>query len=106
MRHHAIRDAWFRNQGFTSCYSFVDAAAFFGISRRQAIRLFSGNGFLVAPKDVIQGIDALLEAHREVEEANQHARRQALIDDLLRKANKVAVQAKSVAAIVVIAMLL
>src|SRR5215203_3672051 len=54
--------------GLHDCYSFVDAAAFFGISRRQAIGLFCGNGLLVSPNAVIKGIDGLLRAHEAAEQ--------------------------------------
>jgi len=67
---HARRDAWFQNQGFTSCHSFVDAAAFFGITRK---------------------------------EARQHARRQAVINALLKPANRAAAMAKTAAAVVLLA---
>ena len=103
---HARRDSWFQNQGFTSCYSFVDAAAFFGITRKEAIRLFSGNGHLDSPMDVIKRIDALLDAHEPAEEARQHARRQAVIDALLKQANRAAAMAKTGAAVVLLAMFL
>ena len=103
---HARRDAWFQKQGFTSCYSFVDAAAFFGITRKEAIRLFSGNGHLHSPMDVIKRIDALLDAHEPTEQARQHARRQAVIDALLRKANRAAAMAKSGAVVALLAMFL
>jgi hypothetical protein len=94
---HARRDTWFQSQGFTTCYSFVDAAAFFGISRRQAIGLFSGNGLLVSPNVVIKRIDALLGAHEAAEQATRHAGRQAVINDLLKKANRAAVKARGLA---------
>jgi hypothetical protein len=93
---HATRDAWFRKHGFTSCYSFVDAADFFGISRREAVHLFTGNAFLVWPKDVIKRIDALLEAHEAADQATQHAWRQAVIDDLLKRATRAAAKARDV----------
>jgi hypothetical protein len=93
---HATRDAWFRNQGFTECYSFVDAADFFGISRKEAVRLFCGNGYLVSPKNVIKRIDAFLEAHEAADQATQHARRQAVIDDLLKRATRAAAKAREV----------
>ena len=93
---HARRDTWFQSQGFTTCYSFVDAAAFFGISRRQAIGLFCGDGLLV-PNAVIKRIDTLLRAHEAAEQAPQRARRQAVINDLLKKANRAAVRARDLA---------
>jgi hypothetical protein len=94
---HARRDTWFQSQSFTTCYSFIDAAAFFGISRRQAIGLFSGNGLIVSPNAVIRRIDALLETHEAAEQATRHARRQAVINDLLKKANRAAVRARDLA---------
>jgi hypothetical protein len=42
-------------------------------------------------------IDALLEAHEAADPATQHARRQAVIDDLLEKANRAAVKARTFA---------
>jgi hypothetical protein len=94
---HATRDAWFQRQGFTTCYSFVDAAAFFGISRKEAIWLFSGQAWVVSTQDVIQRIDALLAKHAISSEAAKHARRQAVIDDLLARATKAAQKAKTAA---------
>jgi hypothetical protein len=51
---HATRDAWFRNQGLKSCGSYGEAAAFFGISRQQAMVLFSADGWFVSPRRVIK----------------------------------------------------
>jgi hypothetical protein len=93
---HATRDAWFRRQGFTHCCSFREAAAFFGITREEAMGLFSGLGWLVAPKHVIKRIDALLESHEAADQATQHARRQAVIDDLLKRATRAAAKAREV----------
>ena len=98
---HARRDMWFQSQGFTTCYSFVDAAAFFGISRRQAIGLFCGNGLLVSPNAVIKRIDRLLRAHEAAEQVPRHARHQAVINDLLKKANRAAVRARGLATVIV-----
>jgi len=95
---HATRDAWFQSQGFTRCTSFDDAVAFFGIPRTEAIGLFSG-GSDVTPGQVIRKIDHLL-ANRTNEQnqaAAQNTRRQAIIDDLLSKANKAAVKARKIA---------
>ena len=83
--------------GLHDCYSFVDAAAFFGISRRQALGLFCGNGLLVSPNAVIKGIDGLLRAHEAAEQVPRHARHQAVINDLLKKANRAAVRARRLA---------
>ena len=97
---------WFQKQGFTSCYSFVDAAAFFGITRKEAIRLFSGNGHLDSPMDVIKRIDTLLDAHELAEQARQHARRQAVFNALLKQANRAAAMAKAGAAVALLAIFL
>jgi hypothetical protein len=97
---HATRDAWFRRQGFTTCYSFADSAAFFGISRKEAVWAFSGQAW-VSPQDVIQRIDALLAKHAISNEEAKQARRQAVIDDLLARATKAAQKAKAVATTVV-----
>ena len=103
---HATRDPWFQSQGFTSCYSFIDAAAFFGISRREAIRVFHGHR-LHGPNAVIQRIDALLSAYQaEVakQELEQHKNRQAIIDDLLAKANRAAQRMRKVATALIAAL--
>jgi hypothetical protein len=78
---HARRDTWFQSQGVTTCYSFVDAAAF-------SARLFCGSGLLVSPNAVIKRIDALLGAHEAAEQATRHSRRQAVVNDLLKNANR------------------
>jgi hypothetical protein len=85
---HATRDAWFRSQGFISCRSFDDAASFFGITRQEAVGLFSG-GIPVTPQGVICRIDNLLgtRTNEQDQAAAQNARRQAIIDDLLRGAH-------------------
>jgi hypothetical protein len=94
---HATRDEWFRSQGLTTCTDFPTAAAFFGITRGQAEALFSGrNGRRVTTTEVIQNIDQLLVRPRirEDSEVARTARRQAVIDGLLVKANKAAQHAK------------
>ena len=94
----ATRDAWFQSRGFTRCASFDDAVAFFGIQRSEAIGLFSGGSGLTPPQ-VIHKIDNLL-ANRTNEQdqaAAQNARRQAIIDELLAKANKAGAKARRVA---------
>jgi len=96
---HARRDAWFQSQGFSTCYSFAEAAAFFGVSRNEAICLFSGPPRLIPPREVIKRIDTLLAT-----DAQQHAWRQAVIDGLLATANKAAQKAKSVATILAAAL--
>jgi hypothetical protein len=94
---HATRDEWFRAQGLTTCTDFPTAAAFFDITRSQAEDLFSGrNGRYVTTTEVIQNIDRLLARpeNREDSEVTRTARRQAVIDGLLVKANKAAQKAR------------
>ena len=97
---HATRDSWFRQQGFTKCRDFDQAAAFFQIPRWKAEYLFSApHRRVVTPAEFIREIDAMLSAEtaREVIPVAVHARRQAIIDDLLAKANKAAQTARRVA---------
>jgi hypothetical protein len=97
---HAIRDGWFRSQGFTDCNDFGRAAAFFQISRGEAEAVFSGRrGRDLTPAEVIEGIDRFLvmSTTRHEDEEAQNARRQAVIDGLLAKANKAAQAARRVA---------
>jgi hypothetical protein len=98
---HATRDEWFQRQGFTKCNNFDEAAAFFGLSYLEAMTLFSGQpGCLVKPKDVIDHIDAFLPdatVESTVREADQRSRRQAIIDQLLVKANEAAQKARRLA---------
>jgi hypothetical protein len=98
---HATRDEWFQRQGFTKCNSFSEAAAFFGISYTDAKGLFAGQpGHLVTPQDVIDHIDAFLASPPLAAgptEADRHARRQAIIDELRAKANKAAQKVRQVA---------
>src|SRR4051812_18283032 len=95
---HATRDEWFRCQGFTECNSFDEAAAFFGITYTQAKALFAGQpGSLVRPRDVIDHIDAFLANPTLAAEADQHARRQAILDDLLATANRAAQKVRQIA---------
>ena len=95
---HATRDMWFQTRGFTRCTSFDDAAAFFGIPRLEAIGLFSG-GSAVTPGQVIRKIDNVLAnwTNEQVQAAAQNARRQAIVDELLAKANKASAKARRVA---------
>jgi hypothetical protein len=94
---HATRDEWFRSQGLTTCTDFPTAAAFFEITRAQAEALLSGrNGRCVTATQVIENIDQLLArpgSHDDGEVA-RNARRQAVIDSLLVKANKAAQKAR------------
>ena len=94
---HATRDEWFRSQGLTTCTDFPTAAAFFEITRAQAEALLSGrNGRCVTATQVIGNIDQLLArpgSHDDGEVA-RNARRQAVIDSLLVKANKAAQKAR------------
>jgi hypothetical protein len=85
---HATRDAWFQSQGFISCRSFDDAASFFGVSRQEALALFSG-GIPVTPQRVIGKIDNLLatRTNEQDQAPAQNVRRQAIIDDLLQGAH-------------------
>jgi hypothetical protein len=98
---HATRDEWFQRQGFTKCNSFNEAAAFFGITYIEAKALFAGQpGSLVTPKDVIDHIDAFLASPilaAGATDADHHARRQAIVDDLLAKANRAAQKVRQVA---------
>ena len=91
---YARRDEWFREQGFTSCYNFGEAAAFFGISHADAKALFSRQpGSLNRPTDVIAHVDAFLSlkiVENRPAEVTQHARRQAVIDGLLAAASSTA----------------
>jgi hypothetical protein len=63
---HAFRDR------FHQLLQFVDAAAFFAISRKEAICLFSGQA-RVSPQDVIQCIDALLGKYVISNQETKHA---------------------------------
>ena len=94
---YATRDEWFRGQDFVSCNSFEEASSFFGVSRREAVGLFSGSSF-VTPQFVIWKIDRLLARTNEPGQgAAQIARRQAIIDNLLATANQAAHKARRVA---------
>ncbi len=97
---HAIRDGWFRSQGFTDCNDFGRAAAFFQISRGEAEAVFSGRrGRDLTPAEVIEDIDRFLvmATTRHEDEEAQNVRRQAIIDGLLARANKTAQAARRVA---------
>ena len=98
---HATRDHWFREQGFTHCNDFREAAAFFGISRSEAADLFSGKRETAdTPVAVIARIDAFLKGERcesETAASEAYAQRQAIIDRLLAKANTAAQKARKVA---------
>ena len=52
---------------------------------------------LVSPNAVIKRIDGLLRAHEAAEQVPRHARRQAVINYLLKKANRAAVKARDLA---------
>src|SRR5215211_1257842 len=94
---HATRDEWFRSQGLTTCADFPTAAAFFEITRGQAEALFSGrNGRCVTTTQVIENIDQLLARPRSQDDSEvaRNARRQAVINGLLAKANKAAQKAR------------
>ena len=94
---HATRDEWFRSQGLTSCNDFKRAAAFFAITREQAEALSSGrNGRSSTATEVIARIDQLLASSMENQdsESSRIARRQAIIDGLLAKANTVTRKAR------------
>jgi hypothetical protein len=78
-------------------YRFPTAAAFFEITRGQAEALFSGrNGRCVTTTQVIENIDQLLARPRSQDDSEvaRNARRQAVIDGLLVKANKAAQKAR------------
>ena len=92
---HASRDEWFQRRGFWTCYSFDEAAAFFRISRDEAVWLFSGPSRLISPREEIERIDALLAKNGTANEAAKQSRRQAVIDGLLATANTAARKAKS-----------
>ena len=97
---HATRDSWFRRQGFTTCRDFYQAAAFFEIPRWKAEDLFSAPyRLVVTPGAVIEQIDAMLAAEPgyDMNALAAAGRRQAIIDELLAKANKAAQKARRVA---------
>ena len=97
---HATRDPWFRRQGFTTCRDFYQAAAFFEIPRWKAEDLFSAPyRLVVTPSAVIKQIDAMLAAEHgyDMNALAAAGRRQAIIDELLAKANKAAQKARRVA---------
>jgi hypothetical protein len=97
---HATRDAWFRQQGFTHCLDFYQAAAFFQVPRWKAEELFSAPyRTIVTPSTLIQQIDSMLpaEAVQQRDALAQTARRQSVIDDLLAKATQAAQKASRVA---------
>jgi hypothetical protein len=97
---HATRDSWFRQQGFTDCRDFFQAAAFFQVPRWKAKELFSAPyRTIVTPRALIQQIDSMLPAEAVQPSATsaQTSRRQAIIDHLLAKANKAAQEARRVA---------
>ena len=101
---HATRDDWFRSHGLSTCTDYPTAAGFFDITRGQAEALFSGrNGRRVTTTEVIHNIDQLLARPgiQEDSEVTRTARRQAVIDGLLAKANEVAHKARRVATAVV-----
>jgi hypothetical protein len=93
---HATRDSWFQQQGFTTCCDFAKAAAFFEIPRYQAEELFSAPfRAAITPAMVIKNIDRLIAG--EPQKAEAVSRRQAVIDDLLARANRAAREARRVA---------
>jgi hypothetical protein len=97
---HATRDGWFREQGFTHCGDFAQAAAFFEIPRWRAEDLFSApHRAVITPAAVIQQIDAMLPARPvpATEQDSVHTRRQAIVDELLAVASKAAQKAKGIA---------
>jgi hypothetical protein len=98
---HATGDAWFREQGFTRCNDFREAAAFFGISRSEATDLFAGKRETDdSPVAVMARIDAFLKRDRcesETRACDPYAHRQAVIDRLLATANTAAQQTRKVA---------
>jgi len=105
---HATCDSWFQQQGFTTCSDFAKAAAFFAIPRYQAEELFSAPyRAAVTPAMVIRDIDRLLatEVQNTRSYAEQHARRQAILDGLLVKANEAAHKARRIATALVAAFL-
>ncbi|MCC2653839.1 MAG: hypothetical protein K0Q60_4005 [Microvirga sp.] len=100
---HATRDSWFQQQGFTKCSDFAKAAAFFEIPRYQAEELFSAPlRAAITPVMVIKDIDRLLAG--EPDETPKASRRQAVIDDLLARANRAAREARRVATALVAAL--
>jgi hypothetical protein len=104
---HATRDAWFREQGFTRCNDFRQAAAFFRISRSEATDLFAGKRETDdSPMAVMARIDEFLKRERcelEIETSDAYAQRQAIIDRLLATANTAAQKARKVATALVAA---
>src|SRR3954471_8393409 len=81
---HATRDAWFQERGFSECYTFAAAAAFFKTTKPEARALFGPHPH-GSPQEVIAIIDQFLETDRTPatqasSEFSRHARRQVIID--------------------------
>ena len=101
---HATQDEWFRARGFTSCTSMAAAMEFFGLAADQAHDLFAvPAGVKAIPGLTITMIDQLLE-HGQVtppERPDAAARRQAVIDGLLARADAVAKKARETVSVLI-----
>ena len=81
---HASRDAWFRARGLQP--SFSSAARVFGVRHSEALALFSVKAGRT-PEQVIATLDRFVGISQEIE-VDLHARRQAVIDQMLQAASK------------------
>jgi len=101
---HATRDAWFQTHGFRSCTSMAAAIDFFGLTPDQAHDLFAVPARVkVTPALTIKMVDQLLEDGEVTPPAppDPAARRQAIIDNLLARADVAARKARETASVFV-----
>ena len=101
---HATQDDWFKTHGFASCTSMAAAIEFFRLTPDQAHDLFAvPAGVNVTPQATIMLIDQLLEQGEmaPLQRPDRAARRQAVIDGLLARANAAARKARNAATVLV-----
>ncbi len=82
---YAMRDAWFQQQGLQR--NFDSACGVFGIRYPEAVFLFTFRSGRT-PEEVLATLDRFMGVSRR-QPSEAHARRQAIIDGMLRSAVKV-----------------
>jgi hypothetical protein len=101
---HATQDAWFQERGFASCTSMAAAMEFFSLTADQAHDLFAvPAGVKVTPRLTIAMIDQLLDKGEVIphQRPDAAARRQAIIDGLIARADAAAKKARETASVLV-----
>jgi hypothetical protein len=101
---HATQDAWFQARGFRSCTSMAAAMEFFSLTPDQAHDLFAVPARVkVTPGLTITMVDQLLEKGEVTPPARPDpaARRQAVIDGLLARADLAARKARETTSVLV-----